>query len=62
MLGLPSEDTHLPPNVKSRLNSFDDRIFADFTVCPLTKERLGSMRMVVVKSAERVVNRPEPSE
>ena len=62
VLGIPSEDQELPPNVKSLLKSFDDQIFADFTVCPLMKERAGTMGMVFVKSASHVVNRPEPSE
>src|ERR1043165_8202874 len=39
ILGVPSEDSELPPNVKSLLNSFDDQIFADFTVCPLTRDQ-----------------------
>lgn len=60
MLGVPSEDQNLPPNVKGLLRSFDDQIFADFTACPLTKERPETMRMVFVKLASHVVHRPEP--
>jgi hypothetical protein len=60
MLGVPSEDSELPPNVKILLKSFDDNIFAAFTVCPLTKEQKGYMRDVVVKSARQVVDRPHP--
>lgn len=60
MLGIPSEDTDLPANVRPLLKSFDDKIFADFVVCPLTKERPEEMRMVYVKSASRVIDRSEP--
>jgi len=59
MLGIPSEDSELPADVKALLKSFDDEIFADFLVCPLTKERPGTMRMVLVKSASHVVDRPD---
>ncbi|MGA8012234.1 MAG: hypothetical protein WB949_07400 [Candidatus Acidiferrales bacterium] len=57
MLGLPSEDSELPPNVKALLHGFEDDIFGDFVVCPLTKERAGEMRMVRVKSASKLVHR-----
>jgi len=60
MLGLPSEDQELPANVKELLKGFDDQIFADFVVCPLTKEEPEKMRMVTVKSATHVINRPTP--
>jgi hypothetical protein len=57
VLGIPGEGPELPPNVKKLLKSFNDQIFADFTVCPLTKERKGEMRIVQVKSATHVINR-----
>ena len=60
MLSVPSEDTELPPNVKNPLKGFEDNIFADFTVCPLTKERKGEMRDVFVKSAIHVIDRRQP--
>jgi len=60
MLGIPSEDSELPAEVKVLLKSFDDQIYGDFVVCPLTKERPRTMRMVVVRSARHVVDRPEP--
>jgi hypothetical protein len=62
MLAVTGEDQELPPDVKRLLKGFDDQIFADFTVCPLLKERPGSMGSVFVKSASHVVNRPEPYE
>ena len=59
ILGIPTEDSELPANVKELLKSFDDQIYANYSVCPLTKERGGEMRMVWVRSARNVVNRPE---
>ncbi len=59
ILGVPGEDSQLPPNVKSLLKGFDDQVFANFTVCPLTKDRKGEMRMVIVKSATHVIDRPK---
>ena len=58
MLGVRSEDSKLPANVKPLLKDFGDNIFADFVVCPLTRERPGHMRIVFVKSASRVISRP----
>ena len=60
MLGVRSEDQNLPANVKKLLKGFNDRIFGDFTVCPLTKEQPGKMRIVFVQSSSHVVNRPQP--
>ena len=59
ILGVPSEDSELPPKVKNLLRGFEDQVYANYTVCPLTKERHGEMRMVLVKSARNVVNLPE---
>src|SRR5258707_8821616 len=61
ILGVPSEDSELPANVKSLLKNFDDSIYAEFEVCPITEERTGEMRMVLVKSAKNAVNRPTQS-
>jgi hypothetical protein len=60
MLGVRSEDSRLPSNVKPLLKGFGDQIFADYVVCPLTPERLGQMRIVWVKSANHVVHRVVP--
>ncbi len=62
MLGIPSEDSELPLNVKALLKGFNDQIFSDFIVCPLQEERPGTMRMVFVQSATHVIDRPEPNE
>lgn len=57
MLGVPGEDHGLPPNVNALLNGFEDNIFGDFVVCPLTHERPEEMQMVFVKSASHLVDR-----
>jgi hypothetical protein len=41
MFGIPSEDQDLPRNVKNLLRSFDDQVFADFTVCSLKQGTSG---------------------
>src|ERR1035438_7832407 len=38
ILGVPSEDSDLPSNVRPLLKGFGDQIFADFVVCPLSKD------------------------
>lgn len=60
MLGIPGEENELPPNVEVLLKDFDDNIFGDFVVCPLSPERPGRMQMVLVKSASHLVNRRLP--
>ena len=66
ILGIPSEETDfplkyskLPANVERLLVGNGTNIFGDFVVCPLTKERSGTMRMVFVKSANHIVDRSE---
>ncbi|HJT71658.1 MAG TPA: hypothetical protein VJ731_15775 [Terriglobales bacterium] len=55
MLGLHDEDSNLPPNVAKLLKGdFDDEVFGNFLVCPVTKDRPGEMQMVYVKSANRL--------
>jgi hypothetical protein len=47
----------LPPHVRSALGSrpFETRVFGDFEICPLTRERPGWMQMVCIASAPRLV-------
>jgi hypothetical protein len=56
MLGVHSEDNNLPGNIKPLLKNFDDVIFADFIVCPVTVQREGWMQLVEVQSATRVTH------
>lgn len=53
----PSDDpdvASLPKGLEKILDE-DHQIFADFIVCPLTKERDGEMQTVCVESATRIV-------
>lgn len=47
----------VPAEVKGRV-SFDQSLFGDFKVCPLTEQRPGMMQFVCVESAEHLVARP----
>ena len=54
MLGVRDEEEGLPANARAMMKDFDDVIFADFVVCPLTRRREGHMQMVRVESAKRI--------
>jgi hypothetical protein len=49
-----NENPWFPANVKAALSK-GDLIFADFTLCPMTKRRPGWMQMVTVRSASHIV-------
>jgi hypothetical protein len=61
MLGVPEGDEDGDPDVASlpdviyKTNIRDQAMFADFVVCPLTKEKPGAMQMVCVESATHLV-------
>jgi hypothetical protein len=61
MLGVPEGDVDGDPDVASlpdviyNTNIRDQVVFADFVVCPLTKEKPGEMQMVCVESATNLV-------
>jgi hypothetical protein len=68
MLGVPYGDEDGDPEIVSlpdvleKTDILNQAVFADFVVCPLTKERLGAMQMVCVESATHLVfQRPEPA-
>jgi hypothetical protein len=54
---LAETDQVIPPALFDRLrpSPFGTDVFADFTVCPLTRERSGWMQMVCLKGARNVV-------
>jgi hypothetical protein len=55
MLGVHDEDNNLPPNLAKLLKGdFDDEVFGNFVVCPLTRAQPGVMQMVYVTSASRL--------
>jgi hypothetical protein len=49
---------NLPPELVDELTGFDNEMFADFLVCPFTKDRPGVMRFVCVESAKNIFVRP----
>ena len=44
----------LPPNLEKAFTSSDDRIFADFEVCPIDADRPGEMQAACIESAKRI--------
>lgn len=56
MLGLPKEDSNIPPNVKRLLNGFDDEVFGDFLVCPYSKRQAGRMQSVCIESGAHLIH------
>ena len=56
MLGVHDEDQNLPSNLSELLKGdFDDEVFGNFVVCPLTRYKAGEMQIVYVKSANHLV-------
>jgi len=49
---------NLPQELVDKLADFDNEMFADFLVCPFTKDRPGVMRFVCVESAKNIFVRP----
>jgi hypothetical protein len=54
ILGVESE---LPKNLEKYMEDFDAEIYADFLVCPYSKEEPRAMQLVCVKSAKHVIHR-----
>ncbi len=52
---LDNENPGLPPNVKKKFKPFENRIVANFEVCPLETERAGWMQAVCIESAKDLV-------
>jgi hypothetical protein len=50
---------NLPPAILERVG-WDSDLFADFVVCPFTRDEPGVMRLVCVDSAPNLVVRPRP--
>jgi len=56
LFGLDSERPEFPPNVEKVLKTDQwKRIYADFEVCPLEKERAGEMQAACIESAKNIV-------
>lgn len=52
---LDNENPELPANVKRKLRPLENRIFADFEVCPLGPERPGVMQAACIEAAKNIV-------
>lgn len=48
---------NLPPAIANRL-AWESDLFADFVVCPFTREQPGVMQLVCVDSATNILVRP----
>ena len=44
-------DGQLPPNIAEHMKEFDDQTFADFEVCPYTKQEPKKMQLVCINAA-----------
>jgi len=53
MLGV-REEFDLPSELDPHLGHFDDVVYANFEVCPLTAARAGAMQIVCVESARNI--------
>jgi hypothetical protein len=49
-----AEDPIMPEKLKQ---NWDETIYADFEVCPFTKEKVGEMQMVCIESASNILVR-----
>jgi len=54
-LGLDNEAPEFPANVSRRWDPLQGRIFADFEVCPLERQRPGAMQAACIESAKNIV-------
>jgi hypothetical protein len=55
-VSVPGYD-NVPPKVVGRLASFENEMFADFTVCPFTKDEPGVMRLICIEAARNILVR-----
>jgi hypothetical protein len=52
---LDNEDPELPANIASNLRAWENRIVADFEVCPLETEKPGAMQAACIEAAKNIV-------
>jgi hypothetical protein len=55
---LDNEHPELPPNIQRAIKPFQNRIFADFEVCPLEPTQPNTMQPVCIESAKNIVVEP----
>jgi hypothetical protein len=52
---LDNENPELPANLMLKFKPFENRVYADFEVCPLETARPGSMQAACVETAKNIV-------
>jgi hypothetical protein len=52
---LDNENPELPANLLPKFKPFENRVYADFEVCPLEPEKSGHMQAACVESAKNIV-------
>ena len=52
---LDNEYPELPANLVRKFKPSENRVFADFEICPLEPERLGEMQGACIESAKNIV-------
>lgn len=55
---LDNEHPELPDNLRERFKPSENRIFADFEVCPLEPEKDNGMQAACIESAKKVTVEP----
>jgi hypothetical protein len=55
--GLDNEHPEFPINVKKAFTPTENFIFADFEVCPLEPEKLGTMQAACIEAAKNIVEK-----
>jgi hypothetical protein len=53
--GLDNEDPQVPANLKRTFKPTQNRVFGDFEVCPLEREREGYMQAACIASTKNLV-------
>lgn len=53
--GLDNENPEFPSEIQRRFDPLKNRIFADFEICPMEREREGVMQAACIESAKNIV-------
>jgi hypothetical protein len=52
---LDNENPELPENLTRKFKPLENRVYADFEICPLEPEKLGEMQAACIESAKNIV-------
>jgi hypothetical protein len=53
--GPDNEDPELPANLLGKFKHYENRVFADFEICPLEPEKPGELQAACIESAKNIV-------